>query len=361
MRRSLWVVMGALVGACGGQPMTTTPKNLTFAFIPKSKTSKPFAVGIDGAKAKGLELTQGETTVTVNVSGPETSTNATDLQAQAVNDAIDAKVNGIIMSVTSTSVIGPLIDKAVDAGIPVITFDSDAPTSQRLSYFSQDDRKVGAHGAELAFKLPAVMNATSHEYAIVSGAVGALNEMNRGQGYVDTMTTHGWTNKSPLSTGSTVAMYDGVDEVVANLAARVEKAVTDNPNLSVLFVTGTWPFRCIAAGNPAGCLGAGIDAMPNWKAKATSGQLTTIVIGGLSEEENAMKANAIQVIMAVKFWNWGYDTVQMMYDHIATGKALPVSVDPGASAVCPNNVEQALQAWSSNNFSTPLTMCSLEQ
>jgi len=62
------------------------------------------------------------------------------------------KPAGIMVSVADPAVIQPDIDAAVGQGIPVITIDSDAPASKRLTFVGTDNYKAGTMGAQLALK-----------------------------------------------------------------------------------------------------------------------------------------------------------------------------------------------------------------
>jgi ribose transport system substrate-binding protein len=62
------------------------------------------------------------------------------------------KPAGIMVSVADPAVIQPDIDAAIGQGIPVITVDSDAPASKRLTFIGTDNYKAGMMGAQLAVK-----------------------------------------------------------------------------------------------------------------------------------------------------------------------------------------------------------------
>jgi ribose transport system substrate-binding protein len=62
------------------------------------------------------------------------------------------KPAGILVSVADPAVIQPDIDAAIAQGIPVITIDSDAPGSKRLTFIGTDNYKAGLMGAQLAVK-----------------------------------------------------------------------------------------------------------------------------------------------------------------------------------------------------------------
>jgi len=62
------------------------------------------------------------------------------------------KPMGIMVSAADPAVMQPDIDAAIAQGIPVITVDSDAPTSKRLTFIGTDNYRAGLMGAQLAVK-----------------------------------------------------------------------------------------------------------------------------------------------------------------------------------------------------------------
>lgn len=62
------------------------------------------------------------------------------------------KPSGIMVSVADPAVMQPDIDAAIGQGIPVITVDSDAPASKRLTFIGTDNYMAGLMGAQLAVK-----------------------------------------------------------------------------------------------------------------------------------------------------------------------------------------------------------------
>jgi ribose transport system substrate-binding protein len=80
------------------------------------------------------------------VDGPKTFDAQAELQA--FEKAVDAKPNGILISVADPTLLQPEIDKAIEAGIPVITIDSDAPHSHRLFFIGTNNREAGHLGGQ---------------------------------------------------------------------------------------------------------------------------------------------------------------------------------------------------------------------
>lgn len=96
--------------------------------------------------ASGFNHAAGEYKVTAKVVGPE----GYDVQAEltALNQAVAAKPAGILVSVADASVIQPGIDAAINAGIPVITVDSDAAGSRRLYFIGTNNLEAGRLGGK---------------------------------------------------------------------------------------------------------------------------------------------------------------------------------------------------------------------
>ena len=90
--------------------------------------------------------------VTVDMRGPNTY----DPQAEVdeFRSVVATKPAGILVSVASSPLMTPEIDKAISAGIPVITMDSDSPESKRLYFIGTNNLEAGRLGGQrLAAKL----------------------------------------------------------------------------------------------------------------------------------------------------------------------------------------------------------------
>jgi len=96
--------------------------------------------------AAGLAKAGAQYGVKVDVRGPETY----DVQAQVkeFRDAMALKPAGILVSVADTAAMQPVINEAIEAGIPVITIDADAPASKRLYFIGTNNLQVGRMGGQ---------------------------------------------------------------------------------------------------------------------------------------------------------------------------------------------------------------------
>ncbi len=94
--------------------------------------------------------------------------------------------------------------------------------------------------------------------------------------------------------------------------------------------------------------------MPLWEEAAASGNLTTIVFDTLPVELEYMKDGLVQGLVGQKYWGWGYDTVQMIYDRLVEGAEYDDWTDSGMDIVTPNNVDAMIEAWETSDFTKPL-------
>jgi len=94
----------------------------------------------------GLEKAAALYGVKSDVRGPDTY----DPQAevQEFRAALGLKPAGILVSVADAGLMKPAIDEAVNAGIPVITIDSDAPDSKRLYFIGTNNVQAGQIGGQ---------------------------------------------------------------------------------------------------------------------------------------------------------------------------------------------------------------------
>ncbi|MGA2726509.1 MAG: substrate-binding domain-containing protein [Terracidiphilus sp.] len=96
--------------------------------------------------AAGFNRAAGQFKVTAKVVGPENYDPQGELAE--LQKAVAAKPSGILISVSDASVLQPEIDVAIQAGIPVITIDSDAAGSRRLYFIGTNNLEAGRTGGK---------------------------------------------------------------------------------------------------------------------------------------------------------------------------------------------------------------------
>ncbi|WP_186577055.1 substrate-binding domain-containing protein [Aquibacillus kalidii] len=100
-------------------------------------------------------------------------TSSVEEQVRIFNQLIKEDVDGIAIGPTDPGVLTPLIDKAMDLGINVICFDTDAPKSKRLSYIGTDNLAAGKHLGDTVAKL---LNQKGK--VIVSSGLSTMDNLN---------------------------------------------------------------------------------------------------------------------------------------------------------------------------------------
>ena len=151
---------------------TTDETMLTFAMVPKSVDNPFFDVAMDGCMDAAQLLG-----VTCLWTGPSVEDPEGLLQAEILSDLLENKsIDGLAVSVASVANIVPLINQAAAQNIPVITFDSDAPDSDRLAYIGTNNTFLGVQLGKTVKQL--VPNGGT--FAILSGPGPNLKEREKG-------------------------------------------------------------------------------------------------------------------------------------------------------------------------------------
>jgi ribose transport system substrate-binding protein len=128
--------------AAPAPPPAANVKPLRIAMIGKSSTNPIFLSARTGAEAAAKDLSGkvGQPVEVVWMTPPQEDG---VLQAQRISQAVKEGASAILISVSDAALATPAIDQAAAAGVPVMTFDSDAPKSKRFAYYGVDDRRLG--------------------------------------------------------------------------------------------------------------------------------------------------------------------------------------------------------------------------
>lgn len=170
-------------GAEGGS------KDYSFQMIVKSFQSTYWQAAI-----QGVEQAKAELGVSVEANGPANESDIAD-QVQMLNDAIEKKPDGIALAACDTNSVIDSLNKALEAGIPVVCFDTgvdNAPEGSVLATVATDNVAAGAVAAENMFPvIEAKVKAATTDAKVRIGEVNqdatALNIQQRGQGFIDKM------------------------------------------------------------------------------------------------------------------------------------------------------------------------------
>ncbi|MBO5461054.1 MAG: substrate-binding domain-containing protein [Ruminococcus sp.] len=146
------------------------------------------------AAVTGIENACAELGVTANANGPANESDIAD-QVQMIDSAIEQAPDGLGLAACDTEAVIPSLTKALEAGIPVVCFDTgvdNAPEGSVYATVATDNVAAGACAAENMFPvIEAKITAATVDAPVRIGEVNqdatALNIQQRGQGFIDKM------------------------------------------------------------------------------------------------------------------------------------------------------------------------------
>jgi ribose transport system substrate-binding protein len=220
-----------------------------------------------------------------------------DEQVAVVEMLIKRHVDGIIISCVDPLKLKPVINKAMEAGIKVATFDSDLPESNRLFYCGSNNAAVGeACGKALinALKAKGKLN-TELNLLIMTADEGSYNLNDRLHSFISTAEKGG----VKLKLIDTLYCRDDI-----NLAAdMLEKYIRKSTNVDVFFSTGGWP------------LIAPYESLPGFKNWCRNGG-TSIVVDSFYPIVNAAKNGLADALIGQDFKKMGGLGIRNIYKAI---------------------------------------------
>jgi ribose transport system substrate-binding protein len=310
MKRFVLAAIVAVFGlaACGGATTEEPPaeKKLRFALIPKSLDIPVF----DYARIGGERAAQ-ELGVEVIYRGPD---KADELkQKEVLESFITQKVDGIAISVLNASFLTPTIDRAVEAGIPVVTWDSDAPASKRLAFYGVDDHQSGLiMGQETAN----LLNGKGTVAFITS--LGANNLQRRLEGAREAL------SKYP---GITIVETYDIKEDSTRCQELIATGSNRYPNLGAWVSVGGWPVFSANALEPV---------PPTTK---------FVSFDTVESALSLLRAGKVQVLLGQKYFGWGEESIKLLHGIVNGRKPATTIIDSGVDVVTAANVDAYEAAW----------------
>ena len=314
MNKTVAVTLALLVLLAGGCARKEE-KKLVFAFVPKLLDNPVFQVAWQGAQAAEKEFGD----IEVRRFAPVKS-DAVE-QAQIIESLIERRVDGIAISVNDADALRASIDKAMEAGIPVVTFDSDSPKSKRIAYYGTAN---AASGKLMADYLVNLMGPKG-DIAILMGTPGAPNLEERKEGILD-----GLKGYPGIKLVATEYCYDDVNKGVSVM----ETAMEAHRELKGWVLPGSWAIFT----PPPGPFGS-----------KKPGSMTVVAFDALPEELDYIRQGYVQVLLGQKLWGWGHESMRMLRE-IKAGKKVPEINDSGVDIVTKENVEAYAEKWKTGKF-----------
>ncbi len=295
---SKWMKFGIALGcvtlvATAATVFAQAKKSFKIALIAKSSTNPVFLSARTGAEAAARELSA-KYGIDIAIDWRTPPTEDGQVQAQRIAQAVNEGDDAIILSCSDPGKVTGAINDAVARGVPVMTFDSDAPQSKRFAFYGVDNVASGEQVmSELAKQLGG-----KGKVAILAGNQNAPNLRMRAEGVVKEAANH--PDIKIIGTFYHI-------ETPQDGAAEVMRVMNSYPDIDGWAMIGAWPLftkTLLTDLNPDKVKVVAIDALP--------AELPYIARG------------IAPVLLAQPTYKWGYVSVEKVIDKIYLKKDVPV-------------------------------------
>lgn len=288
----LWLA-AATLQAQSPRPATRT---LKIAMIGKSLANFVFLSAQRGAEDAARALSQ-KHGVAIEVAWLTPTREDAAVQAERVSQAVRDGAKAVLISCSDAALLTGPIDAAVDAGVAVMTFDSDAPGSKRFAFYGADDADLGD---KVMTDLAELMGGQG-QVAILAGSPNAPNLRARAEGV-----------RKAASRYKKIEVVDTVNhiETPQDAALAVLRVDAARPKLAGWAMVGGWPlFRSSQSANLV--------------AELQERKLKVVAVDALPDQLNYVERGFVSVLWAQPTYDWGKVGVETIVDKVLLGKSVP--------------------------------------
>jgi ribose transport system substrate-binding protein len=245
--------------------------------------------------------------------GPEKSDAAK--QVAIFESVIARKPAAIAVSPNDPKTVEESIAKAMAAGIPVITWDADAPDSQRILYIGTNNVNAGkTAGEELAKAIGG-----KGKVAILHGALTALNAQQRVEGFKEALKAY---------PDIQIVAEEPTEDDPAQSLSKAEALLQAYPDLAAFY----------------GVTGVGVPGAAG--AVKQANKCDTVKVVGFDVVPQGiefMRAGCVAALISQRPYGMTAQALDIMRD-LHNGKtATEKSIDTGVEVVYPDTLEQFLK------------------
>ena len=291
-----------------------TKKSYTLGLVAKSQGNPVFQAARVGANdaAKALGAQHG---VNIKIDWRTPNEEDAQKQAEAIEQLVLSGAQGIAVSCSDANKLTDAINSAVRNGVPVATFDSDAPASKRFVIFGVDDVKCGEQVME---ELARIMGGQGI-VAILAGNQNAPNLQKRVQGVKNVAKKH---------PGIKIRETYYHKETPQDAAAKVEQVMQAHPDITGWAMVGGWPLFT--------------DNALKWQ----PGTIKCVSVDALPPQLAYLRSGHVQLLLAQQVYEWGYRSVEHLVNkiHLKKDPAVLHDVSP-LVPVTKANVDEFPKNW----------------
>jgi ribose transport system substrate-binding protein len=313
MIRKLSLTVASLLGLAAATGFAAG-KTYVFGVVAKSNNNPVFQAAKTGAEDEAKKLSQ-ENGVDIKIDWRTPNEEDPQKQADAVEQLVLAGASGISISASDANKLTDAINKAVDSGVPVVMFDSDAPKSKRFAIFGTDDIDCGHKVMEQLAKemggkgVVAILAGNQNAPNLQKRVAGAKEEAKK---YPDIKILDAYYHK----------------ETPQDAAAKVEQVMQAHPEITGWAMIGGWPLFTDNA------------------LKFAPGSVKVVAVDALPAQLGYVKSGHVQVLLAQQVYEWGSTTVDLLYDLVANGKKPEEAFVKGKLIpVTKENVDEFAKNW----------------
>jgi len=293
LRLSLFAV---LIASFGGRASAVSKDgNLTIGLIGKSGSNPVTIVVRKGAEQAAIDLGK-EYGITIKIEDATPPKDDPQQQVAAIEKFVLDGADGITIDCSDTTEVGTAIDDAVQAGLLVATYASDAPASKRFFCYSTDNEQCGH---TLMIQLAAAMKGKG-VVAVLGGNPNAENLKRR---------VAGIKTAAALYPGITLRGVYYCAENTAAAEARVVQVMKDNPDITGWAMVGSWAL-------------ADKKAFP-W----APGKVRCVSMGVLPNQVAYIQDRHVDLVIAQPYFQWGYRTVERIVLKAALNRRPPAPIE----------------------------------
>ncbi|MEN6545914.1 MAG: substrate-binding domain-containing protein [Armatimonadia bacterium] len=273
-------------------PAAAAKQTLKIAMIAKSSTNPVFLSARAGAEAAARDLgAKHSLNIVIDWLTPPTEDG--QVQAQRLAQAVNAGANAVLISCSDAGKVTGAINDAVARGVPVMTFDSDAPQSKRFAYYGVDDMKTGMQVLDELAKLIG----SKGKVAILAGNQNAPNLQKRVAGVKEA------AKKYP---GIEIVGTFYHPETPQDAAAEVTRVMNAYPGIRGWAFVGGWPLFTKS-------LLTSLDPK----------KVTIVSVDALPAELPYIEKGIAPVLLAQPTYKWGYVSVEKIVEKVQLKQDVP--------------------------------------
>jgi len=259
-------------------------KTYTIGLVAKSQGNPVFQAARVGANDAARDLGR-KYGIEIKIDWRTPNEEDAQKQAEAIEQLVLAGANGVAVSCSDANKLTDAINSAVKNGVPIATFDSDAPNSKRFVTYAIDDVKCGE---QVMDELAKCMGGKG-VVAVLAGNQNAPNLQKRVQGVKNAVKKY---------SGITIRDVFYHKETPQDAAAKVEQVMQANPDITGWAMVGGWPLFT--------------DNALKWQ----PGTVKCVSVDALPPQLAYLRSGHVQLLLAQQVYEWGYRSVEHLINKI---------------------------------------------